>query len=183
MMKQVKALLAGLALAVVSMTASAVPTATWSNTYNPSDMYMSSTGTAAQKSTSWIHDITLDGFNALTDMVDSFVLKLRLKDDSGNDPAEYAQVFLAGAPGSEWEVDTGWDWYTNSGALISGMTSLNLDGKLSVTLKANSGDFYFTEASLVAKGREDVRAVPEPGMLMLLGLGLAGMAVVRRRTR
>jgi hypothetical protein len=67
------------------------------------------------------------------------------------------------------------------------VTSLLNDGLLSVTIRANRGDFYFGSSRLTASGDRNpnggVVPVPEPAMLTLLGFGLLGLAFAMRRRR
>jgi PEP-CTERM motif len=60
------------------------------------------------------------------------------------------------------------------------VTSLLQDGYLHVKIRANRGDFLFGISHLEAWGD---RAVPEPAILSMFGLGLLGLGFFARRRR
>lgn len=176
MLKTIKSMLAGAALALTCVSASA---AVWTQTIDQTpDVYIGPSFT-------WTHDLTTAGFNSSYDLITDFTLSLTIKDDQdkacsflatllGCTTYEWAFVDLPGVFGDAiWFTPIG----TNSaGPSIAGLFDLNANGQLSVTLSAILGDFYLDKSVLTATGK-----VPEPGVLALIGLGLAGLAVARRR--
>ena len=66
------------------------------------------------------------------------------------------------------------NWVGNIG--INSLASLNSDGKLDVKVWSDFGDFYVGNSML-----EVTTSVPEPSMLVLMGMGLVAFGVVRGR--
>lgn len=89
---------------------------------------------------------------------------------------EYAAVFGLNWLGDYFEVDTG-PQSLDVGGL--GLLQIYNLGSLTYALAATRGDFYFLGSKLEVQ----TRSVPEPGTLALLGAGLIGLALVRRRVR
>ena len=143
------------------------------------------------------HDITDDGFAVGSDIANWYQIELYLTDDySWHD---WDDNFDLGPQNNEWvSVTTGWlgdgfgdastyevdfnifDPITHSELSVEGLVALNTFGMLDVALSVTGGDIYFAGSRLTASDNAPA-PIPEPGTIMLMGIGLVGLARVGRR--
>lgn len=140
----------------------------------------------------YTHNLNDEGFRPLNDLISSFSLAINLADD-GVDGRETAFINLPSLfeiPLLGVNFGEGDAFVTNFGlgteyvgASILGLVSLNWLGTLTVTIQSLTGDFTLVSSTLTAYGVSNGAPanVPEPGALGLLGVGLVGMALARRR--
>jgi hypothetical protein len=123
---------------------------------------------------SWTHDLADTDFSLGTAL--SASLSIELFDDIDCDCGfELATIvvgvidFQDGAayynPVSDWSGSLG----------INSLAALNSTGMLDVEVWSLWGDFHIGDSTL------EVTTVPEPGALLMLGLGLVGLGEARRR--
>ncbi|MBQ5942886.1 MULTISPECIES: PEP-CTERM sorting domain-containing protein [unclassified Massilia] len=178
------------AIFAASAAASASPIITdIDSTYNAGNQTIAAGGSA-----SWTFDFTLAPYNFVTvrDSISWAELTLKLKDVGGSNQGGLETFsFLVGPGnvlvGSGSNVPNGETPYGPYEITGSSLTSLSDTGQLLVTVKSNTGtSFNWHSATLKAtyvRGEDpvDPGQVPEPLSVALFGLGLAGIAAVRRK--
>lgn len=151
--------------------------------YSWSDVYDPNPDLRVPPSRTYTHNLTdnWDAFRPGVDFIETFSLSVHLYDDSRDDwwsAGEWALVDVPGGGGDRTFFNVSGSEF--GGWSLVGWLQLNLTGTYTVTIESLSGDFLFGASRLDARG---YRAVPEPGTLALLALGIIGMGVALSRRR
>jgi hypothetical protein len=181
----------GTAMACSTGDKSCNPSAVWTDTYDPNpNIFLSSTPEkGAVASTSFTFNIAkgTDPFIPGTDTVKSYTIYLDFADD-----CDWAKE-QAAITADNVTYDTTSTVYFCLDSVINpdtisyykSITTLNSNGKLTVQISALVGDFYFDDATLTAKGIDNdcPKQLPEPATMLLLGLGLMGVAIIAKKNK
>jgi len=134
---------------------------------------------ASQSYTHDLTDVAPIPFTPLEDLIYSYSLSVAVYDDGGwFDSGEVAFINQPGAIGDglynfSWTSQTfGWS--------IAGLIDLNIDGIIGISIDSWYGDFYIASSTLIAEGIDNA-PVPEPATMLLLGVGLVGLAGAGRK--
>jgi len=141
---------------------------------------------AGGSSHTYSHNILEAGFNPGADFVTNFSLAIDLYDDASDGIfTRYGVLEVADVDISNMHAGYVFDFGNNAfaGWTLSGLIQLNLAGTLTVAVSSVCnilvcGDFNIGNSTLVANGYSQV---PEPSAIALLGIGLLGIGLARRR--
>jgi len=191
-----KKTLAALVLASTAGIAAAVPV---TDIHDPTDLVLTYNGAVSEYT--YVHNILddLPFYVPGTDTIGSATLTIYLSDPDNEKNDKETFRFVISSDGTLQEVDGPFPGngqnVPNGGIkdysviLGTSLGDLQLDGLLSVTVKATLGSFAFSSSTLeaqVTKGdtgftTPDAIDLPEPVSLGLFAIGLAGFAASRRR--
>ena len=142
----------------------------------------------------YTHNISDSGFSSLLmggdDWIYSYELKVDIYDDnlgstfnlgcfslSIPDGGEAATIWTSGGI---YSYDFSLTSETYDGWLL-GVLDIWADGKMKVAISSWYGDFFVASSTLTAYGDNGAAPVPEPASMLLLGVGLVGLAGFSRK--
>ena len=145
------------------------------------NQYLSATPTPSVLSIPAYHYVhQLYGFDPGKDFLSTYNVEIALRDDDATDGSERAYINLPGVL-----ADGYYDFslVNNSfGISVLGWIQLQRSGELDVSIIAKKGDFVFDYSHLTAYGCEsEPYSVAEPSAMMVLGIGLFGLAGCARK--
>ncbi|HJV93862.1 MAG TPA: PEP-CTERM sorting domain-containing protein [Azonexus sp.] len=167
-------------------------------TFTPSASVFLSPSNPTYSFTQTFSFLPLD-FNSATDTVSSASFEFFFRDDGGQgDGSEKANIFLDGqlvSSGIEANSSFKYDFVPPFADIADGsLSSMVVDVKVGGG-NSQVGDFFFDRAVLTVSidrvipdapqslQAAAINSIPEPGSMALIGLGLAGFAVTRRKAK
>jgi hypothetical protein len=127
------------------------------------------------------------GYNPLTDALSSATIAFVFTDDATDPGGQAEHVWVSVDAAMLVSNQTATTTYSFSSGSVATLLSSLLDGVLNIVITRQAGDFLFVSSSLAVSGdrslTQDPTPTPEPVSLGLIGLGLLGTTMVRRRRR
>lgn len=174
----------GLALGASAPANAAFIETTWTDTHTDQRRLTSCGLFCDDDVYQWTHDISdgADGYRPWEDIIGDAWLTIWLSDD-GDSSSERADIDIGSFLGGGGSFDFSQNYNTFDVSFF-GWLDLSDDGRITFYIDPKSGDFFYNGSQLVAEGwRNGTVAVPEPGTLALLAIGLIGMGVALSRRR
>jgi hypothetical protein len=175
----------GLTLGVSAPASAAFIETSWTDTHW-AHTRLTSCGFLCNDVYRWRHDISdgANGYRPGKDFLGDAFLTIWLSDD--NDTAnERADIDLGSFFGGGGSFDFS-RTFNSFEVSFFGWLDLALDGRITLYIDPTAGDFWYNGSQLNATGWRNATgtvAVPEPGTLALLAIGLIGMGVALSRRR
>jgi hypothetical protein len=160
-------------------------TYTWKSVVDPDqDVYLNHSSTPNYTNITFdilkVTPINPISFDVSVDTLSSLDFTFVFRDDSRCDGDEAVTVKVDGTTIVN-DREFGSFTFSKNGYTGGGVAGFQSDGLLIAKIKATDGDFYFVSASVNATGCDNSTQVPEPTTIFMLGLGLDGLAGIRRK--
>jgi hypothetical protein len=125
----------------------------------------------------YTQNLTHDGFNPAVDTISDYSLSLDLVNSSGG----FLALVVPGTLSNAYINLNGNSFGQN--LYLTADLAFSSTGVLTVGIISLLGNFYLASSTLTAYGNGVATSVPEPGVITLLALGLAAIALLEWRKR